>query len=47
MVQMYAPQAYFVFHNSFIYDAGTWDDLFLDDDIDKVVMDHHFYEAFR
>jgi len=43
LVQMYAPQAYFVFHNSFIYSPSVWNDMFRDDDIYKVVMDHHYY----
>ena len=47
MVQRLAPQAYFVFHNSFRYDVNQWNDLFRDDDIDKVVMDHHYYQAFN
>lgn len=46
MVQRYAPQAYFVFHDSFEYSADVWNDLFRDDDIDKVAMDHHYYQAF-
>jgi len=25
----------------------VWDDLFADDDIDLVAMDHHFYQAFN
>lgn len=45
LVQKYAPQAHFVFHDAFHYDSGTWNDLFDDDDVDKVAVDHHFYEA--
>lgn len=47
MVQKYAPQAYFVFHNSFRYDVNQWNDLFADDDIEKVAFDHHYYQAFN
>lgn len=46
LVQRYAPQAYFVFHDSFRYDENVWNDLFRDDDVEKVVMDHHYYWAF-
>ena len=34
-----------MFHDSFIYDPESWNDLFYDD-LDKVVMDHHYYWAF-
>jgi len=47
MTQALAPQAYFVFHNSFIYSPDFWNDLFRDDDIDKVAMDHHYYQAWN
>jgi len=43
MVQRYAPQAHFVFHDAFTYDPTVWNDLFADDDIEKVAMDHHYY----
>lgn len=43
MVQRYAPQAHFVFHDAFKYDPTVWNDLFADDDIEKVAMDHHYY----
>lgn len=43
MVQELAPQAYFVFHDAFQEDI--WDDLFADDDIEKVALDHHYYQA--
>jgi glucan 1,3-beta-glucosidase len=39
------PNALFVFHDSFITDAGTWNDLFADDDMENVVMDTHQYMA--
>ena len=45
-VQRYAPQAKFVFHDSFRYDATVWNDLFEDWDTENVVMDHHYYQAF-
>lgn len=45
MVQKYAPQAYFVFHDAFYFDPEVWNDLFADDDHDKVAMDHHYYQA--
>jgi len=45
-VQRYAPQAKFVFHDSFRYDATVWNDLFEDWDTQNVVMDHHYYQAF-
>lgn len=44
MVQFYAPQAYFVFHDSFHPDAKEW--LVLFEDYEKVAMDHHGYMAF-
>lgn len=42
-IQAKAPQITFVFHDSFIWDASTWNDLF--EDTDKVVMDTHQYVA--
>ena len=47
MVQRYAPQAHFVFHDSFHFEADTWNDLFADDDVDKVAIDHHKYQAWN
>ena len=47
LVQRLAPQAYFVFHDSFIYNPDTWNDLFRDDDIEKVAIDHHLYQAWN
>ena len=44
MVQQYAPQATFVFHDGFRFDGGLWNDLF--EDTDKVALDHHYYQAF-
>jgi hypothetical protein len=45
-VQKYAPQAYFVFHDSFRYDPSLWNDMFADGDTDKIAMDHHYYQCF-
>jgi glucan 1,3-beta-glucosidase len=39
------PDIKFVFHDSFHGDAATWNDMFDDDDMENVVMDHHFYQA--
>ena len=39
------PRLLFVFHDAFHGDAGTWNDLFEDDDKDNVVMDTHRYFA--
>jgi len=47
MVQKLSPQSYFVFHDGFTYSPDMWNDLFRDDDIDKVVMDHHYYQAWN
>jgi glucan 1,3-beta-glucosidase len=44
LTQTYAPQAWFVFHNSFQY-WDTWNDLFPDNDHELVAMDHHYYQA--
>jgi len=46
LVQRYAPQAWFVFHNAFNY-WNMWNDLFPDWDMDKVAMDHHYYQAWN
>lgn len=46
LVQRYAPQAYFVFHDSFQFDYNsTWADLFSEDDRHMVAVDHHGYLA--
>jgi glucan 1,3-beta-glucosidase len=45
-MQELTPDAKFVFHDSFRYSAGDWDDLFEDGDHENVVMDHHYYHAF-
>lgn len=47
LVDKYAPQAKFVFHDSFRPDPEIWNDLFDDDDHANVVMDHHYYQAFH
>ena len=47
LVQKHAPNSKFVFHNAFNYNAGTWNDLFADDDHENVVMDHHYYQAWN
>lgn len=46
MVQRYAPQAYFVMHDSFRFNGEIWNDVFADNDIEKVALDTHFYTAF-
>jgi len=45
LVQKYAPQAKFVFHDAMVEDPAIWDDLFADDDMHNVVMDVHQYSA--
>lgn len=44
LIQEKAPEVTFVFHNAFDY-STSWNSMFADDDHDKVVMDHHFYQA--
>jgi len=46
LVVKYAPDAKFVFHDSFRFDPNLWNDLFEDNDHENVVMDHHYYHAF-
>jgi hypothetical protein len=46
LVQRYAPQAYFVFHDGFHEDWNIWQDLFEKDDQEKVAIDTHGYYAF-
>lgn len=43
LTRKYAPEAYFVFHDGFRFDPDLWNDLFRDDEIDKVAIDHHQY----
>jgi len=45
LVQKYAPDAYFLFHDSFRNNKETWYDLFEDGDTEKVALDHHGYMA--
>lgn len=47
LVQRFAPQAKFVFHDSFRFDPDTWNKLFRADDVHNVVIDHHYYWAFQ
>ena len=47
LVQRYAPQAYFVFHNSFRKEWSYWSDLFAEDDRDMTAVDHHGYFAWQ
>lgn len=39
------PHLKFVFHDSFIFNHGTWNDLFADNDHENVVLDTHLYTA--
>ena len=43
LLTRYAPHATFVFHDAFIFDPNTWNDLFVD--YDQVALDHHYYQA--
>jgi hypothetical protein len=45
LVQDNAPDAYFVFHDSFHFGADTWNDLFDKDDYHLVAIDHHQYQG--
>lgn len=47
ILQEMVPTAYFVFHDAFAYNAGLWNDLFDDDDMDLVAIDHHQYQAWN
>ena len=47
ILRQYSPDAKFVFHNAFDYSAESWNDLFPDEDMDNVVMDHHYYQAWN
>ena len=47
MMRGQQPRLTFVFHDAFHFDADTWDDLFDDDDLHNVVMDHHHYFAWN
>ena len=45
IVRKHAPEAYFVFHDSFRPAYKHWADLFEPDDRYKVAVDHHHYIA--
>ena len=45
LMKKYAPDAYFVFHNSYRTAWEDWADLFEPDDRHKVAVDHHHYIA--
>jgi glucan 1,3-beta-glucosidase len=47
LLQVHAPQAIFCFHDAFQYNADLWNSLFADGDTDKVVLDHHYYQAWN
>ena len=46
LVQRYTANAWFVMHTAAVYDPREWNDLFRDDDMDKVAVDIHDYQAF-
>ena len=43
MIRLEAPHLKFVFHDSFLEDVASWDDLFADGDTHNVVLDNHYY----
>jgi len=45
LVRGYNPDTLFVFHDAFNPSADVWNDLFLDSDMQNVVMDTHAYMA--
>ena len=45
MMRDFNPDLVFVFHDSFHFDAISWNDMFDDDDMENVVMDTHQYMA--
>lgn len=47
ILRNYNPTAKFVFHNAFDYSAASWNDMFDDNDMENVVMDHHYYQAWN
>lgn len=48
ILRKYNPNATFVFHNGFnYYGPDTWNNMFPDDDMDNVAMDHHYYQAWN
>lgn len=46
LTRRYAPQAKFVFHDSFRFEPSIWNELFRADDSQDTILDHHFYWAF-
>ena len=46
MVQKYTANAWFVMHNAGNRDFWVWNDMFRDDDMEKVAIDIHHYQAF-
>ena len=46
LVQKYTANAWFVMHNAMERDVRVWNDMFRDDDMDKVAIDVHHYQAF-
>lgn len=47
ILRNHSPDAKFVFHDAFKYQADLWNDMFPDDDMENVVMDHHYYQAWN
>jgi hypothetical protein len=39
------PSVIFTFHDAFIFNAQMWNNLFADDDMENVVLDTHYYQA--
>ena len=46
LVQKYTANAWFVMHNAGNNDFMVWNSMFRDDDMDKVAIDVHHYQAF-
>lgn len=48
LVKKYSPHGYFVFHDAFHFNHfyDMWNELFDDDDIDRVAIDHHKFAAY-
>lgn len=46
LVQRYTANAWFVMYTASVYDAREWNSLFRDDDMEKVAVDIHDYQAF-
>jgi hypothetical protein len=45
IVRSVNPSVIFTFHDAFAFNADLWNDLFADDDMENVVLDTHFYQA--